>query len=117
MAIALIGNRHFVFTMIDELVKFAKGNHPGFAVLPNEFLQNFFEKYKATTIVSQSNGEIKSFGVYQEWPDRLVFLAVVAKGNQIENIRFFLKLRRLRPIEKMLCFFDETRMELRQWRL
>lgn len=102
--------------MIDELIKLAK-KHPGFREVSDFGLRVMFETYRDSTLIYRDNGEIKAFAVYQEWPDRLVFIAVVGtSGDSIENIKSLLKMlgRDNRPSpEKMVCYFDETKMELK----
>ena len=102
--------------MIDQLIKLAR-NHPGFREISELALRVMFETYKDTTLIHRDNGEIKAFAVYQEWPDRLNFIAVVgSSGDKSENIRSLLKMvgRGNRPSpEKMVCYFDEIKMELK----
>ncbi len=101
---------------IDQLIKLAR-KHPGFKELSEFGLRVMFETYKETTLIYEDNGEIKAFAVYQEWPDRLNFIAVVgSSGDRSDNIRNLLKMlnRENRPSpEKMVCFFDELKMELK----
>lgn len=102
--------------MIDELIKLAK-KHPGFKELSDFGLRVMFETYKDSTLIHRDNGEIKAFAIYQNWSDRLNFIAVVgASGDKSENIKFLLKIlgRKNRPFpEKMVCYFDEIKMELK----
>lgn len=99
--------------MIDELIKLAK-KHPGFKEVSDYGLRVMFETYRDTTLIHTVNDEIKSFAIYQEWPDRLNFIAVVGSSDdKAENLKFLLKIRGLIESEKMVCYFDETRMELK----
>jgi len=102
--------------MTDELIELAK-KHPGFKEISDFGLRVMFETYKDSTLIYRDNGEIKAFAVYQEWPDRLNFIAVVgASGDKSENIKYLLKMlgRKNRPSpEKMVCYFDEINMELK----
>lgn len=95
------------------LVEFAKANHPGFSGVSNEHLETLFSTYKNTTLIEiGDNGIIKGIAVYQEWPDRLNFLAIACMGTRTENLFFMLKVRKCVP-EKPICFFDEEKMELK----
>jgi len=102
--------------MTDELIKLAR-KHPGFKELSEFGLRVMFETYKDSILIHRDNGEIKAFAVYQEWPDCLNFIAVVGtSGDRGENIRSLLKMvgRGNRPSpEKMVCYFDELKMELK----
>ena len=102
-----------IFIMIDELIKLAK-KHPGFKEISDFGLRVMFETYKDTTLIHRDNGEVKAFAIYQEWPDRLNFIAVVGvSDNRLENLCSLLKMRDDKPPEKMVCYFDETKMELK----
>jgi len=104
--------------MTDELIELAK-KHPGFREISDFGLRVMFETYKDSTLIYRDNGEIKAFAVYQEWPDRLNFIAVVgASGDKSENIKSILKIRGIIPSsQKMVCYFDEIKMELKVlWR-
>lgn len=96
----------------DKLVELARANHPGFAKVPADILRSYFEKYKKTILTYETNGEIKAFGIYQEWPDCLNFIAIVGAGTRTENLKFLLAIRHLLPNKKMV-YFDENKMELR----
>lgn len=102
--------------MIDELIKLAK-KHPGFREISDFGLRVMFETYKGSTLIYRDNGEIKAFAIYQEWPDCLNFIAVVgASDDKSENIKSLLKIREFIPIStvnKAVCYFDETNMELK----
>lgn len=100
--------------MIDQLIELAK-KHPGFREISDFGLQVMFETYKDSTLIHRDNGEIKAFAIYQDWPDRLNFIAVVgASGDKSENIKSLLKIRGIIPSpEKMICYFDEVNMELK----
>ncbi len=102
--------------MIDELIKLAK-KHPGFKEVSDFGLRVMFETYKDSLLIHRHNGEIKAFAVYQEWPECLNFIAVVgASGDKSDNIKYLLKMlsRENRPLpEKMVCYFDEIKMELK----
>lgn len=102
--------------MIDQLIKLAK-RHPGFREISDFGLRVMFETYKDSTLIHRDNGQIKAFAIYQEWPDRLNFIAVVgASEDKAENIKSILKIvgRDNRPSpEKMVCYFDEFKMELK----
>lgn len=102
------------FAMIDKLIKFAKANHEGFVLVPDEFLRRMFETYKDTTIVNCINGEIRGFGIYQEWPDCLNFFCMVGnpEGDIFKNIIALMDARHLLP-NKKICYFDEKSMELK----
>lgn len=103
-----------IFIMIDELIELAQ-KHPGFREISEFGLRTLFETYKDSTIINcDDNGKINAFAVYQEWPDRLNFIAVVgASDSRAENIKFLLKIRGNINSEKMICYFDETKMELK----
>lgn len=99
--------------MIDELIKLAR-KHPGFKQISDLGLRIFFETYKDSILVHRDNGEIKAFAVYQEWPDLLNFIAIVGTSSDpSENIKSLLKIRSNLPAEKMVCYFDEYKMELK----
>ncbi len=100
--------------LIDELVKFAKAYHKGFANVPDDFLRRMFETYKETTIVNYVNGEIRGFGIYQEWPDLLNFICMVGNpaGDKMQNIIALMDAKETIP-DKRIVFFDEKTMRLR----
>ena len=99
--------------MIDQLIKLAK-KHPGFREISDYGLRVMFETYKDTTLIHRENGEIKAFAIYQEWPDRFNFIAVVGvSDDRSENIESLLKIRGEIPSGKKVCYFDETKMELK----
>ena len=98
--------------MIEQLIKFAQKNHPGFAGMPDDILRKLFKTYEKTTLVRVRDGEIRGFALYQEWPDRLVFIAIAGIGSTIETINGLLEGRNHLPA-KMICWFDETEMELK----
>lgn len=98
--------------MIDRLIKFAKENHPGFAGMPYDILRMLFKTYEKTTLIRERDGEIRGFALYQEWPDRLVFIAIAGIGSTLETINGLLEGRNLLP-DKMICWFDEKTMELK----
>ena len=99
--------------MIEQLIKLAK-KHPGFREISDFGLRVMFETYKDSTLIHRDNGEIKAFAVYQDWPDCLNFIAVVgASDDKSENIKSLLRIRDNLPLEKMVCYFDETKMELK----
>ena len=98
--------------MVDKLIKFARAHHPGFEGMSKETMRALFETYKETTLVWQENGEIRGFAIYQEWPDRLNVIAIAGIGSRAENLKMMLKCRKQVP-RKMICWFDETKMELK----
>jgi len=98
--------------MVDELIKFARAHYPAFAGMPDETLRALFETYKETTLVWQKNGKVRGFAIYQEWPDRLNIIAIAGIGSPLENVKAILKGRKQLP-QKMICYFDETKMELK----
>ena len=99
--------------MIDELIKLAV-RHPGLMEISDFGLRVMFETYKDSTLIYKVNGEIRAFAIYQEWPDRLNFIAVVGSSdNKAENIKSLLKIRGNISSEKMICYFDEKKMELK----
>ena len=100
--------------MIDGLIRFAKENHEGFKNVPDDFLRRMFETYKNTTIVNMANGEIRGFGIYQEWPDLLNFFCIVGnpEQNTMQNIIAMMDGRDKVP-NKKIVYFDESRMKLR----
>ena len=99
--------------MIDQLIKLAK-KHPGFKEITDYGLRVMFETYKDSILTFSDNGEIKAFAIYQEWPDRLNFIAVVgSSGDRAENVKSLLEIRGSIDSEKMICLFDESRMELK----
>ncbi len=102
--------------MIEQLIKLAH-KHPGFKELSECALRVMFETYKDTTLIHKTNGELKAFAIYQEWPEHLNFIAVCgSSADKGENIRSLLALRRYIPvstIDKTVCYFDEKKMELK----
>ena len=98
--------------MLNELVKFAKENHPEFAPLPNVYLEKWFLVYKNTTLICRVGGKIMGFALYQEWPDRLNFICICGKGNWYENLQRMLAGSDKLP-DKPICFFDEKAHKLR----
>ena len=100
--------------MIEQLIKLAR-KHPGFKEISEYGLRVMFETYKDTTLIHRDNGEIKAFALYQEWPDRLVFIAVVgSSSDRSENIKTLLKIKGLvSSLNKKVCYFDEYDMELK----
>ncbi len=100
--------------MLDELVKFAKARHEGFAIASDEGLRRMFETYKDYTLINIVDGEIRGFAVYQEWPDCLNFLCMVGnpENDHLKNITAMMEGRKGLP-DKKIVFFDETKMELR----
>jgi hypothetical protein len=99
--------------MIDQLINLAR-KHPGFREISDYGLRVMFETYKDTMLIHKDNGEIKAFAIYQEWPDRLNFIAVVGgSDDRLENLFSLLKIKGDIPPEKMVCYFDEARMELK----
>lgn len=114
MAILVVGI--VIFIMIEQLIKLAR-KHPGFKELSDYALRVMFETYKNTTLIHRDNGEIKAFAIYQEWPEHLNFIAVCGSSDdRSENIKSLLKLREFIPlstIDKTVCYFDETKMELK----
>lgn len=99
--------------MIDELIHLAK-KHPGYREITDHGLRVMFETYRETTLIYCVDDEIKAFAIYQEWPDRLNFIAVVGSSDdRLENIRFLLKIRGFIAPDKMVCYFDESTMELK----
>ena len=103
--------------LIDELIKFARTYHEGFANVPDDFLRRMFETYKETTIVNYVDGEILGFGIYQEWPELLNFICIVGNpaDNRIQNIIALMDAKEKIP-DKRIVFFDETEMRLRTCR-
>ncbi len=102
--------------MIDKLIKFAKENHAGFAGVGEQYLRSMFERYKETTLVNVGpDGEVRGFGIYQEWPDCLNFIALVGnpEHNTFKNFLALMKGRENLP-HKKIVFFDEEKMELRE---
>ncbi len=74
--------------MLEELIKFAKDHHKGFEPFSDDQIKTFFKKYKETTKVRTNNaGEITGFAVWDEQPDKIVFLAVAGIGDRWENFR------------------------------
>ncbi len=113
MAIALTpGLSPFFIVMIDKLIQFARTHHAGFEGMPDKQLRVMFEKYAASTLIWRDAGEIKGFAIYQEWPDRLNFIAIAGKGSRSENLKAILAGRHDLP-RKMICYFDEEKMELK----
>lgn len=102
--------------MIDALAEFAKANHPGFGLMPIEALRRFFQVYAHSTIVvSDPAGQITGFAVYQDWPDRLVFVAACFTGSRMDNIRTMRRIVRASP--KPVMWFDEQTKKVRRlWR-
>lgn len=102
--------------MIEQLIELAQ-KHPGFKELSEYGLRVMFETYKESTLIHKVDDTVLAFAIYQEWPDRLNFIAVVgSSGDRSENIKFLLKMlsRENRPSpEKMVCYFDELTMELK----
>lgn len=99
--------------MIDDLIHLAK-KHPGFREITDYGLRVMFETYRDTTLIYSVDDEIKAFAIYQEWPDRLNFIAVVGSSeDRFENVKFLLKIRGYIASDKMVCYFDESTMELK----
>ncbi len=102
--------------MVNELIKLAQ-KHPGFKELSEYSLRVMFETYKETTLIHEADGELKAFAIYQEWPEHLNFIAVCCSSDdKSESIKSLLALRRFIPIstiDKTVCYFDETTMELK----
>jgi len=100
--------------LIDDLIKFAKANHTGFANVPDDFLRRMFETYRDTTLVNYIDGEICGFGIYQEWPDLLNFICLVGnpEGDVTKNIIALMDAKEKIP-DKKIVFFDDTEMRLR----
>ncbi len=100
--------------MLDELVKFAKANHKGYAIVPDEFLRAMFVTYKDYTLVNRVDGEIQGFAIYQEWPNCLNFICIVGnpENDHLKNVIAMMDGKRLLP-DKKIVFFDETKMRLR----
>ena len=100
--------------MLDELVKFAKANHKGYANASDEFLRSMFETYKNHTLINCVDGKIQGFGIYQEWPDCLNFIAVVGnpENDRLKNITAMMAGISILP-DKQIVFFDENKMRLR----
>ena len=69
-----------------------------------------FEKYRKTTLVYKSNGQMKGFAIYQEWPEFLNFLAIVGDKGLFRIMWRVLHNKELLPT-KPFGFFDELRME------
>lgn len=101
--------------ILDRLVEFAKENYVTFKQLPDDFLRAMFETYKNTTIVNVVNGEIKGFGIYQEWPDLLNFICIVGnpENDVLQNIIAMMDAKNKIPANKKIVYFDESKMELR----
>lgn len=98
--------------MVDELIKFARAHHPGFEGLPEKTMRALFETYKKTTLVWRENGAVRGFAIYQEWPDLLNIIAIAGIGSKLENLKAILRGRKQLP-QKMICWFDESSMELK----
>lgn len=98
---------------IEEIIELAK-RHPGFREISDYGLRVMFETYKNTTLIQKNgDGKIAAFAIYQEWPDCLNFIAIVgASGDRGENVKTLLKIYRALP-KKKICYFDESRMELK----
>ena len=100
--------------VLDELVKFAKQHHEGFAQVPDEILKQWLLKYQKTILVYyKEDRSIGGFGIYQDWPDFLNFIAIIGTGSPVENLRAMLKGRDLLP-DKPIWFFDEQKMKARR---
>ena len=112
----LFSERSLFIMVIDDLIKFAKTYHAGFASVGDSFLRRMFETYRDTTLIYRPKGELKGFAIYQEWPDRLVFITIVGSGTLEENLKAMIRGRSHLP-KKPICWFDENKKELRTWRL
>ena len=97
---------------VDGLVLFGQANYPNFDKIPRELVKNLFETYKKTTYVYTENGEIKGFGLYQEWPDMLNFLMFYLPFSAGKNVKVMLKGRSLLP-NKKIVWFNEKKMKAR----
>lgn len=102
----------FIF-MLDDLVKFARKNYPEFEYVSEPVLQHWFEVYKDTLIVDRDqNGEITGFGLYQIWPDFLIFLIICGKQG-MNNIDWLLEHCHEKFAGQTIAWFDEEKMEAR----
>ena len=83
--------------MIDKLVKFARQQYPGVAVLTDEQLTALFETHKETTIVrtDKQTGEITGFTVFEYAGREVRFLGAAMIGDPRENFRDMRRVLRL----------------------
>ena len=100
--------------MIDKLIKFAKAHHEGFEGMPDKQVRRMFETYKDTTLVNYVDGEVRGFGIYQEWPDLLNFICLGGnpEGDVYKNILAMMDAKVKIPGKKIV-YFDEKSMELK----
>ncbi len=113
MAICLLDGSPF-FVMIDTLIKFAKKNYEAYSDIPDSFLRRMFETYKDTTLIYQDDaGNIRGFALYQDWPDRLVFILICGDSGHDQNFKAMISGRHNLP-DKPICYFDEKTMRLKQ---
>ena len=95
--------------MLDELVKFAKKNHPGFAAFEDELVKRFFETLRETTLVSHRDGEIQGFAIYANRPEGIYFFCIVGTKDRRANLMTMLKnIRQFRKGKKIM-WHDEAR--------
>jgi len=115
MAITREWNRHQLFMadeIIDKLIEFASQHDP-FLGMSESTLRTMFEVYQKTTLIFQADGEIRGYGVYQEWPDCLNFICIAGKNNNREESLKAMLVGRHQLPNKKICYFDEEKMELK----
>lgn len=99
---------------LEEVVNFAQKHYPNLGRTPKDLVQGIFVKYKDTAFIYVSNrGEVRGFGVFQEWPDCLNFIMVCLPfGTKVDNYKALLKGRKVLP-KKKIVWYDEEKMEAR----
>ena len=104
--------------LTEELILFAKRYYPAYEEMPESILRTLFEKYKGTTIICRTDqGKIQGFAIYQEWPSLLNFILICGQaGHAAANLRAMLLGRHHLP-RKPIAYFDETKMELRIFKI
>ncbi len=95
---------------IRELIDFAIIYHPAFAQISKISARAVFDMYKKTTLIYRTNGQIKGFVIYQEWPKFLNFLAIAGENGLFQVMWWILHNKKLLP-DKPFGYFDELRMK------
>ncbi len=91
---------------INQLIEFARKHHKSFEPFTDEAIEAFFEKYQDTTKVRfDEKGNITGFAVWDEQPDKIVFIVVAGVGDRRENYRVMMK--QLRQFKKPVSVFSE----------
>ena len=100
--------------MLDELIKFAKLHHEGFAAFENWQIKRFFETVQDTTLILQQDGKIQGFAVYVERQESLYFMTIALTGDFKTNFKNMLK--NLHSLSgKPIMWHDEKRRLHKCW--